>query len=339
MEEFLVRYYSEHQVPGEIILPASSDVLEEEQYTAPETDDDGNTETDACGKQTGTDPDDSRTDRVRGNLSIVSERSGDRVSVVCENEPDLSAVRDEDLISRSLIEFLSQRRGRTVRLTVPKRGDKKDLLILAEKNIEAAFFGQMAKVEELGRKLMLDKPPSVIECFDISHLSGTHTVASMVQFRDGKADKSNYRRFRIKTVDGINDFESIAEVVERRYSRLLEEEKDLPDLILIDGGKGQLSYACDVLRELGVRTPVISLAEREEEIFVPGLSDPLPIRKSDKASMYLQEIRDEAHRFAITYNRLLRDKALKEDAQTVPEIRKAEKEAEKERRARNRKKE
>jgi len=127
--------------------------------------------------------------------------------------------------------------------------------------------------------------------------------------------------------------------VERRYSRLLEEEKDLPDLILIDGGKGQLSYACDVLRELGVRTPVISLAEREEEIFVPGLSDPLPIRKSDKASMYLQEIRDEAHRFAITYNRLLRDKALKEDAQTVPEIRKAEKEAEKERRARNRKKE
>ena len=348
LEEFLVRYYSEHQVPGEIILPASSDVLEEEQYTAPETDDDGKpetiadgkqTETDVCGKQTETAPDDSRTDRVRGNLSIVSERSGDRVSVVCENEPDLSAVRDEDLISRSLIEFLSQRRGRTVRLTVPKRGDKKDLLILAEKNIEAAFFGQMAKVEELGRKLMLDKPPSVIECFDISHLSGTHTVASMVQFRDGKADKSNYRRFRIKTVDGINDFESIAEVVERRYSRLLEEEKDLPDLILIDGGKGQLSYACDVLRELGVRTPVISLAEREEEIFVPGLSDPLPIRKSDKASMYLQEIRDEAHRFAITYNRLLRDKALKEDAQTVPEIRKAEKEAEKERRARNRKKE
>ena len=375
LEEFLVRYYSEHQVPGEIILPASSDVLEEEQYTAPETDDDGKpetiadgkqtetdvcgkqtetdagrkqtetdaggkqTETDAGGKQTETDQDDSRTDRVRGNLSIVSERSGERVSVVCENEPDLSSVRDEDLISRSLIEFLSQRRGRTVRLTVPKRGDKKDLLILAEKNIEAAFFGQMAKVEELGRKLMLDKPPSVIECFDISHLSGTHTVASMVQFRDGKADKSNYRRFRIKTVDGINDFESIAEVVERRYSRLLEEEKDLPDLILIDGGKGQLSYACDVLRELGVRTPVISLAEREEEIFVPGLSDPLPIRKSDKASMYLQEIRDEAHRFAITYNRLLRDKALKEDAQTVPEIRKAEKEAEKERRARNRKKE
>lgn len=339
LEEFLVRYYSEHQVPGEIILPASSDVLEEEQYTAPETDDDGKPETIADGKQTETDPDDSRTDCVRGNLSIVSERSGDRVSVVCENEPDLSAVRDEDLISRSLIEFLSQRRGRTVRLTVPKRGDKKDLLILAEKNIEAAFFGQMAKVEELGRKLMLDKPPSVIECFDISHLSGTHTVASMVQFRDGKADKSNYRRFRIKTVDGINDFESIAEVVERRYSRLLEEEKELPDLILIDGGKGQLSYACDVLRELGVRTPVISLAEREEEIFVPGLSDPLPIRKSDKASMYLQEIRDEAHRFAITYNRFLRDKALKEDAQTVPEIRKAEKEAEKERRARNRKKE
>ncbi|WNY28390.1 UvrABC system protein C [Methanimicrococcus stummii] len=264
LEEFLVRYYSGHETPSEIILPDASEILEEEIYTSTE---------DAAPKH-------------------IPETDGD--------------------ISQSLIDFLSQRHGKTVKITIPKRGDKKDLLALAEKNIEIAFFSATSKVEELGKRLMLPEPPRVIECFDISHLSGTHTVASMVQFRDGKADKSNYRRFKIKTVEGIDDFASIAEVVSRRYTRLLEEEKPLPDLILIDGGKGQLSYAVAVLKKLGIKTPVISLAEREEEIFVPGLSDPLPIKKNEKASLYLQEIRDEAHRFAITFNRQLREKALKD---------------------------
>ncbi|MDR0766866.1 MAG: excinuclease ABC subunit UvrC [Methanosarcinales archaeon] len=267
LEEFLVRYYSGHETPAEIILPDASEILEEEAYTSVE--------------------------------NVVRETSGPKSgSAIVEN------------ISQSLIDFLSQRHGKTVKIKIPKRGDKKDLLELAEKNIEIAFFSAVSKVEELGKRLMLPEPPRVIECFDISHLSGTQTVASMVQFRDGKADKSNYRRFKIKTVEGINDYASIAEVVSRRYSRLLEEGKPLPDLIVIDGGKGQLSYAVGELKKLGIKTPVISLAEREEEIFVPGLSDPLPIQKNEKASLYLQEIRDEAHRFAIAFNRQLREKTL-----------------------------
>ena len=261
LEEFLVRYYSGHETPSEIILPDYSEILEEEAYLT--------------------------------------------ADMVCEN-----AAMIPEKISQPLIDFLSQRHGKTVKITIPKRGDKKDLLALAEKNIEIAFFSAVSKVEELKKRLMLPEPPRVIECFDISHLSGTHTVASMVQFRDGKADKSNYRRFKIKTVDGIDDFASIAEVVNRRYSRLLEEKKPLPDLIMIDGGKGQLSSAVTELKKLGVKTPVISLAKREEEVFVPGLSEPIPIKKNEKASLYLQEIRDEAHRFAITFNRQLRAKAL-----------------------------
>ena len=274
LEEFLVRYYSGHETPSEIILPDASEIQEEEAYIMAEE----------------------HTAEEKAHYSAASENDE----------------KQSEAVSRSLIDFLSQRHGKTVKITIPKRGDKKELLVLAEKNIEVAFFSTISKVEELGKRLMLPEPPRVIECFDISHLSGTHTVASMVQFRDGKADKSNYRRFKIKTVDGIDDFASIAEVVNRRYSRLLEEKRPFPDLIVIDGGKGQLSSAEAELKKLGVKTPVISLAKREEEVFVPGLSDPIPIKKNEKASLYLQEIRDEAHRFAITYNRLLREKALKD---------------------------
>ncbi|HOC65983.1 MAG TPA: excinuclease ABC subunit C, partial [Methanothrix soehngenii] len=162
----------------------------------------------------------------------------------------------------------------------------------------------------LQEALHLPKKPEVIECFDISHLAGSFAVGSMVQFRSGKPDKSNYRRFKIRDVQGGDDFASIAEVVRRRYSRLKEENKELPDLIVIDGGAGQLSSALKELREMRVKVPIISLAKREEEIYVPGLEGPLDIKKNEKASLYLQEIRDEAHRFAIAYNRLLRKKAL-----------------------------
>ena len=130
----------------------------------------------------------------------------------------------------------------------------------------------------------------------------------MVQFRGGRPDKRNYRRYKIKTVEGIDDFASMREVVGRRYRRLLDEEEDLPDLILIDGGKGQLSYAKRALEETGADIPVVALAESEEEVFAPGIPFPLPFDKKTKANRYLQEIRDEAHRFAITYNRLLRSK-------------------------------
>ncbi|MBR5815268.1 MAG: excinuclease ABC subunit C, partial [Methanocorpusculaceae archaeon] len=185
---------------------------------------------------------------------------------------------------------------------------KKKLVELAGKNIETVHFGDDIKVHELQNALHLKNPPNVIECFDISHLSGTDTVASMGQFRHGKPDKRNYRRFKIKTVDGIDDFASMSEVVRRRYTRLLDEDRELPDLILIDGGKGQLSSAKRVLDDLEIETPVISLAEREEEVFVSGVPFPLPFDKKTRANMYLQEIRDEAHRFAIEYNRLLRRK-------------------------------
>ncbi|MDR0981524.1 MAG: excinuclease ABC subunit UvrC [Methanocalculaceae archaeon] len=213
-----------------------------------------------------------------------------------------------DAVDESLAGYLGSVAGRKVLITVPKQGEKAKLLELARKNIETVHFGDEIRVEELRKALHLADAPRVIECFDISHLSGTDTVASMVQFRNGRADKKNYRRFRIKTVDGVDDFASMAEVVRRRYSRLVAEERELPDLILIDGGKGQLSSAKRVLDELEVDVPVISLAEREEEVFVSGVPFPLPFGKKTQANMFLQEIRDEAHRFAVEYNRLLRKK-------------------------------
>ncbi|WNY27110.1 excinuclease ABC subunit UvrC [Methanolapillus ohkumae] len=308
LEEFLVQYYSGHETPAELILPEESEILEEEAYTENETDALMNEKQNSDGNKKKEEKKENKKENKNKDKTGTDGEPQTDNEMWTEDEADEKPTR----ISRSLIDFLSQRHGKPVKITVPKRGAKKELLILAEKNIENAFFGSISKAEELGRRLMLPKAPSVIECFDISHLSGTNTVASMVQFRDGKADKSNYRRFKIKTVDGINDFASIAEVVRRRYSRILEEEKELPDLIVIDGGKGQLSYAVAELKKLGIKTPVISLAEREEEVFVPGIADPLPIKKDEKASLYLQEIRDEAHRFAITYNRLLREKTLKD---------------------------
>jgi excinuclease ABC subunit C len=204
--------------------------------------------------------------------------------------------------------FLSERRGRKVRITVPQRGAKKNLLDLVEKNIEITFFGDRLKLEALKRGVGLPEIPRVIECFDISHLSGSAMVGSMVQFREGRPDKQHYRRFKIKTVEGIDDFAAIAEVVHRRYARLQAEDGDFPDLIIIDGGKGQLAAAQKSLEKLGLKIPIISIAKREEEIYVPGFSLPLPLSRKQKASLFIQEIRDEAHRFAIAYNRLLRKK-------------------------------
>ncbi len=218
-----------------------------------------------------------------------------------------------DKVGEDVQEFLNHKRGSNVILTIPKIGEKKQLLELVKKNIEITFFGHLKKVEELKKQLRLNDMPYVIECFDISHLSGTSTVASMVQFRNGKPDNSNYRRFKIRTVDGIDDFSSMNEVVGRRYKRLRDEGKDFPDLIIVDGGKGQLSAAMKILKDLGLKVPMISLAKREEEVFFPGLSQPLLLDKKNEGLKLLQQIRDEAHRFAITYNRLLRSKKLKDE--------------------------
>lgn len=231
------------------------------------------------------------------------------VQYYSENDPPEELILPE-LLDESLVDFLSQVKGKKVKISVPKQGEKKELLDLALKNVEIGFFGDQNKLEALQSKLFLPQLPNVIECFDISHLSGTATVGSMVQFRGGRPDKHNYRRFKIESVERIDDFAAIAEVVRRRYSRLLEDKHDMPELIIIDGGKGQLSSAFQELRKLEIRIPIISIAKREEEIFVPGFKAPLNIKRNEKASLFVQEIRDEAHRFAINYNRLLRQKSL-----------------------------
>lgn len=214
-------------------------------------------------------------------------------------------------IDESLVEYLEERKNGRVRIVVPKKGEKKNLLELVKKNIEIQYFGDTKKVEELKKVLNLQENPYVIECFDISHLGGTSTVASMVQFRNAKPDKNNYRRFKIKTVKGIDDFKAMGEVVRRRYYKLVKEKLPLPDLIVIDGGIGQLNYASEELKKLGVVVPIVSLAKKEELIFVYGKKDPIKLNKQNTGLLLLIAMRDEAHRFAIKYNRLLRKKRLR----------------------------
>jgi excinuclease ABC subunit C len=169
------------------------------------------------------------------------------------------------------------------------------------------------EAEQLQRALDLPKIPERIECFDISNIMGNQATGSMVSFFNGKPDKNNYRRFKIKTVKGIDDFQMIAEVVRRRYTRLKNENKMFPDLILIDGGKGQLASAVDELKKLGVDIPIASLAKQEEELFVPGKRSSVILAKDSLGLRLVQRVRDEAHRFALKYHRLLRDKNVYQD--------------------------
>jgi excinuclease ABC subunit C len=166
---------------------------------------------------------------------------------------------------------------------------------------------------ELAKVLGLPVPPPRIEGFDISNISGTFAVASLVSFKDGRPDRANYRRFKIKTVEGQDDLASMAEVVGRRYSRLKRESKPLPDLILIDGGKGQLGMACAELKKLNLeKIPVIGLAKEFEEIYLPGKSEPLRLGLAHPAVKLLQRLRDECHRVANSYNAQLRLKKISE---------------------------
>lgn len=213
-------------------------------------------------------------------------------------------------LNSAIIEFLSEKKHSNVKIIKPEKGEKKQLLDLVEKNIEISFFSDINKIETLKNKLNLQDPPIIIECFDISHLSGTSTAGAMIQFRNGKPDKNNYRRFKIRTISGIDDTSAIAEVVKRRYTRLKYEELTYPDLIIIDGGKGQLNFALQELNKLDLKIPIISIAKEFEEIYIPGRTQPLRLSKKDKALHFIQEIRNEAHRFAIKYNRLLRRKEM-----------------------------
>jgi excinuclease ABC subunit C len=166
----------------------------------------------------------------------------------------------------------------------------------------------------LAKVLGLATPPRVIEGVDIAHLAGDETVASLVQFIDGLPFKPGYKRYRIRTVDGIDDFKSIHEVVSRRFARLVREGASLPDVFLVDGGKGQLSAALDALESLGIEAPcVISLAKREEEVFLPGRSEPLRLSRDSYSLRLLEYVRDEAHRFAQHYHHLLRGRRALEE--------------------------
>jgi excinuclease ABC subunit C len=205
---------------------------------------------------------------------------------------------------------------------IPKIGDKKKLISLSLKNAlelkrdkeilrEGKKSKQMEVLSILQKDLQLKNLPLTIECFDNSNFQGTTPVASMVRFASGKADKKNYRHYNIKTVEGPDDFASMKEIVGRRYKRILEEAGPLPDLIVVDGGKGQLSSACESLKELGLygQIPIIGIAKKLEEIYYPEDSFPLHISKKSPGLMLLQQIRDEAHRFAITFHRQKRSKA------------------------------
>jgi excinuclease ABC subunit C len=213
-------------------------------------------------------------------------------------------------VSNGLHLYLEHLRKTKVQINIPQKGAKKQLLDLVTKNIELTFFADQKKIEALQKHLQLQDIPQIIECFDISHLSGTSMVGSMVQFRNGKPDKSNYRRFRIRTVEGINDTAAIREIVRRRYYRVKMEDINYPDLVLIDGGRGQLNAALSALRELNMQLPIVAIAKQFEELYLPGRSMPLRLEQKNTAIQFITEIRDEAHRFAIAYNRLLRKKEL-----------------------------
>ena len=205
--------------------------------------------------------------------------------------------------------YLEKIRGNKVEILCPEKGEKKKLLDLVLKNVQATFFSGLESVIDLGTHLSIGKIPRHIECFDISHLGGTNTVASMVTFIDGKPDTSKYRKFKLRTVEGIDDFKSMKEVIERRYTKSLSESMELPDLIVIDGGKGQLSSALAILEEHNLHIPIIGLAKRLEEVFTPRNSDSIRLPASSKGLLLLRAIRDEAHRFAITYQKNLRSKS------------------------------
>ncbi|NJM24204.1 MAG: excinuclease ABC subunit C, partial [Bacteroidia bacterium] len=208
-----------------------------------------------------------------------------------------------------------------VECVIPKIGDKKRLVDLSLRNAmelkkeralarEGKKSRQTEVLEVLKHDMQLPVLPHVIECFDNSNFQGTTPVASMVRFVNARPDKKNYRHFNIKSVVGANDFASMKEIVGRRYKRILEENSPLPDLILVDGGKGQLSSACEALKELGIygKVPVAGIAKKLEEIYFPEDPVPLHINKKSQGLRLLQHVRDEAHRFAITFHRHKRSK-------------------------------
>ncbi|HHU31483.1 MAG TPA: excinuclease ABC subunit UvrC [Clostridia bacterium] len=249
----------------------------------------------------------------------------------------------EEVIGKELLErWLTDSKGKRVYLRTPQRGEKLKLVEMVAKNalmtLEEEELTRQKKqmmtkeaVLELQRELALKKPPFRIECYDISNIQGTNSVGSMVVFENGEPKTSDYRRFQIKTVEGPNDFASLQEVLARRFKRAKAEAEEgsqgskfakLPDLIIIDGGKGQLSSAREVMHQLGVDDiPTFALAEEEELLFTEGKSEPIVLPKNSPSLYLVQRVRDEAHRFAVSYHRRLREKrAYKSILDEVPGI-------------------
>ena len=238
----------------------------------------------------------------------------------------------EEVPDRELLEaWLTKRRGTNVRIRVPQRGEKFRLLDLVVRNARLAFDLEWKHPRKQSQEILralqdlleLEVEPRRIECFDISNIQGADIVASMVCFEDGLPKKSDYRKFRIKTVTGApDDFASMREVVGRRYKRLLEEGKDLPDLVLIDGGKGQLGAAAEALDELGLGDqPVASLAKQEELIFLRGREGPISLPRASPVLQLVQRVRDEAHRFAVGFHRKARSmRTIRSELDDIPGI-------------------
>ena len=234
---------------------------------------------------------------------------------------------DDDIVAK----WLGLRRGSQVSLRIPRRGPKRRIMEMAIRNAGEEFSRSRLKrhsdhnararaLRSLELTLDLPASPLRIECFDISTIQGRHTVASMVVFEDGLPLKTQYRRFKIRTIEGQDDFAAMEEVMRRRFEAYLT-EKELPleeqgrfsyppGLVVVDGGKGQLARAVQVLNELGLDIPAVGLAKKLEEVFVPNTSDPVLIPRGEEALYLLQRVRDEAHRFAIAYHRTLRDKSM-----------------------------
>src|SRR3989338_6402870 len=208
--------------------------------------------------------------------------------------------------------LLSEQAGFSVQIICPQRGKKMDIINLILKNISLIHSnGGNLGLIELKEILHLSTIPHIIECFDISNHGDDFAVGSMSRFVDGKPNKSGYRKFKIKTVSGRDDFAMISEIIKRRYLRLLEENSQLPDLILIDGGKGQLNAALKSLQSLGLHLDCISLAKENEEIFVPNQKNSIVISKDRPSLKILQYARDETHRFGVAYNQTIRKNQIK----------------------------
>ncbi|MGV8162449.1 MAG: excinuclease ABC subunit UvrC [Candidatus Nanoarchaeia archaeon] len=214
--------------------------------------------------------------------------------------------------SEAISAFLSNLKGSRVSITIPQRGEKANLVKLAIENTELNLT-ENASLIEIKEKLNLQETPTIIECFDISNLGYEHIVAAMVRYTNAKPDKKEYRKFLIRSVQNKNDdYESIREVIYRRYKKLKEENEAMPSLVIIDGGKGQLNAALDSLRKLELTLPIIGLAKENEEIFLPNEETALRFNKSSKMMLLIRQIRDSTHNFVISYNKKRREMKTRE---------------------------